>query len=404
MNPKHMELVQRMHQRVKALHGLTPNAHLQAELDAKFTALLGSQVSDAEQAELIRAAWNDPVKRRELCELRVDTVNNFIRAEGLFLANFFSEVPLGPADRPVVQNTTKQEIEVSYVSQDGRPRGRKTINPTGEEFVDLAIVSSERVGYFMRDIYNGNIANVAQNTFDIAFDLTFKIDRLAKDLMHKAVGSGGVYGDFVTTGTRHNRVYAAHSGINTSNLPPTNDIVLSTDYVTGSSGKKWFEYWGASKGNGDGTNGTSNDFRLDVPKATVNYCNRWANTLNGPLRPTGVIIVPSGDSTGLAGEVSPTGTMFNTVAESLLHNFQTIPNYLGVNWVLIPDATLPPGVCYPVLNRPVGRYYTKADWEQEFIKTEPEKNWEERSQQKLVGLAIRIPDRVHAVRVRYTEA
>ncbi len=402
MNPNILTDLQRKLARVTLLHGKSPNAHLAAELTATLQAMIGNKETSQEQCQRLMASWDDPKLRRELCEVRVQTVNNFIRAEGNFLTNFFTEVPLGPSDRPAIQNETKNEIDVGYISQDGRARSMKAINPQTEALVDLRTVGSERVGYFLQDIYNGNIAPAAQRTFDISWDLTFKIDRLAKTLLSAALGSGGVYGTFTITGNRQNRVYVPHSGIDTSNLPTTNDIILSNDYVNGSSGQKWFEYWDAAKYNSaTESSTTSGKFRLDVLRAVNKYCNAWGNLLGGPLRPTGVIIVPSGDSTGLVNEVSPTGQAFNTVAEGLLHNYQTIPNYLGVNWTLVPDATLPSGTCYPILNRPVGNYYTKSSMDMEEVDTQRTKNWEERAMTKVVGFAIPSPNRPFACRVKY---
>lgn len=396
-----IEAIKRMQARVTLLGGVGCNTHLLPELTGVLKQLCENKETSQEQCQRLMASWDDPKLRRELCEVRVQTVNNFIRAEGNFLSNFFTEVPLGPADRPAIQNETMNEISVGYISQDGRARSMKPLAPQSETLIPLRTVGSERVGYFLQDIYNGNVAPAAQRTFDIAWDLTFKIDRLAKAMLEASLVNGGVYGAFTVTGNRQDRVYVPHSGIITANLPPTNDIVLSNDYISGSSGPKWFEYWDAAKYNGAESTTTSNKFRLDVPNAVNKYCNSWGNLLGGPIRPTGVIIVPSGDSTGLVGQVSPTGPAANSVAEGLLHNYQTIPNYLGVNWVLVPDATLPAGTCYPILNRPVGYYYTKSSMDMEEVDTQRSKNWEERAMTKVVGFAIPSPHRPYAVRVTY---
>ena len=394
MNSNQLTTLRQMHawQTIKAAHPGHGQTRF-AEVAATLKALIDSKADAAEQAKRIMASWSDPQIKRELCEVRVQTVNNFIRANGLFLGNFFTEIPLGDADRPVIQNETKNQISVGYISQDGRPRAIKTVNPQTETFVDLRLVSSEVVGYFLRDIYNGNVANAAQRTFDIGFDLTFKIDRLAKALLTASLSNGGVYGAFVTTGNRQDRTYFPHDGIDTSNLPTTNDIVLdSSNYAT----------WDALKYNAAGAESatTANRFRLDVMRAVMNYCSRWGNVLNGPLTPTGLIIVPSGDCTGLGAEVNITSNTFNDVAQGLLHNFLSV-NFLGVQWTILPDATLPAGVCYPILNRPVGNFYTKSSWDDENVDTNKAKNWEERFQTKLVGFATPSPWRPHAVRVTY---
>ena len=394
MNSNQLTTLRQMHawQRIKAMHPGHGQTRF-AELATTLQGLIDAKPDPAAQAKRIMASWGDPAVKRELCEVRVTTVNNFIRAAGKFLNNFFVEKSLGDSDRPAFQNESKNEISCGYISQDGRPRSIKTVNPQTEALVDLRLVSSEVVGYFIRDIYNGNVATAAQRTFDIGFDLTFKIDRLAKSLMTASLSSGGVFGAFTTTGTKQDRVYVAHSGVETANLPTTNDIVLDADnYLT----------WGAEKYNAATAESatTANRFRLDVMRAVQSYCTKWADVLNGPLTPTGLIIVPSGDALGLLKEVTVTSNTFNDVAQGLLHNFLSV-NFAGVQWTIIPDATLPSGVCYPILDRPVGEYYVKSSWDDEDVKTDKAKNWEERFQTKLVGFATPSPWRPHAVRVTY---
>lgn len=387
--------LQRMHAQatILAAHPSLHCAPQMAGVAANLKALLEAKHDDAEAARRIVESWSNAEVRKELCGIRVETVNNFIRAQGNFLTNFFVEEPLGDADRPVIQNETKNQISCGYIGQDGYPRAMKAINPQTETLIDLALVSSDKVGYFIRDIYNGNVATVAQRTFDIAADLTFKVDRLAKSLMTAALGSGGVFGAFVTSGTRQDRTYVPHSGIDTDNLPATNDIVLDqSNYAS----------WGAEKYNADSTEDTShaNRFRLDVMRAVMTYCTKWGGVLGGPLTPTGLIIVPSGDAVGLMKEVSVTSNTFNDVAQGLLHNFLSV-NFAGVQWTVLPDATLASGTCYPILNRPIGKFYTKKSWDSEDVVTDKTKNWEERYQTRLVGFTTPSPWRPHACRVTY---
>jgi hypothetical protein len=386
--------LKRLSARAQTVHALGANPHYATELAGFMDEIMASNVTDAELAEKVRKSWDDPAVKREMCEVRVETYTNFIRANSTFLPTFFQEVVLGPADRPAIQNATKNEISIGYVSQDGRPRAMKAINPTTETLIDLRVRASDVVGYFLQDLYNGNVGQVAQATFDIPWDLANKLDADAYALLTASLSDGGVFGAFTTTGTRQNRVYVPHSRIVTANLPSTNDIVLDQSN---------YQAWNALKYNaGAGTNSdtTSGRFRLDVIRAIMTYCDRWGNVFPEPIRPTGMIIVPSVDCTQLATEITPTGTFYNKVAEGLLTNYHQF-SYMGVNWVLVPDSTIATGTCYPVLNKPVGRFYTKPSMDTENVETFKAKNWEERFATKVVGMAIPSPNRVNAVRVTY---
>jgi hypothetical protein len=91
------------------------------------------------------------------------------------------------------------------------------------------------------------------------------------------------------------------------------------------------------------------------------------------------------------------------VAEGLLQSYTQF-DYMGIRWTLVPDVTLPRGVCYPVLNRPVGEVFYKPAFDEEFVNTDRRKNWETRSQQKVIQFAVPEPWRVNALRVTYSSA
>jgi hypothetical protein len=78
--------------------------------------------------------------------------------------------------------------------------------------------------------------------------------------------------------------------------------------------------------------------------------------------------------------------------------------YLGVNWTLIPDVTIPTGMCYPILNRPVGRILRKPSFNQEFTESNPRKNWETRSMTEVFNLVLIEAERPFALRVKYNSA
>jgi len=332
--------------------------------------------------ELVRRAHGgDADAAASLNALRVEQINNFIYPSLNFAAAFFQIVELAPADRPVIQNETKQETAVGYIGEDGSPKRVKLTNPTAETLIPLKLLTTEAVGYRLHDVYNGDIAASAQKNVDVAFDMANKMDALAYTLLTASLVNGGAFGTFTVTGTKVSRVWVANSRIVTANLPDSNSISL-----TG--------------------NGASTLFRLAAIRAIDNYCNRWANCFpDGPLRPTGRVIVPSLDAGGLAEEIVPEGSATKLdnsqdMGNRLATNYTSF-DYLGTRWMIVPDNTLAAGTAYVQLNKPVGTIYTKPSMDEVFEEVQRSKNWAERSMQKVVGFAIQAQHRPRVLRVIY---
>jgi hypothetical protein len=119
-----------------------------------------------------------------------------------------------------------------------------------------------------------------------------------------------------------------------------------------------------------------------------------------PLRPTGVIFVPSADVEDIAIEILPTSNVNNGVADAVLANYTSF-TYLGVRWTLVPDVTLAPGYAYPVLNRPVGWIWYKPSMDMSGVDTNMRKNEESRYQTKVLAMASPEGYRPFALRVKY---
>lgn len=383
-----------MHLRARGLHSLGNNQQDSKSLDEFFDGLINPKKDDGtsmpvedrikaekQLCELIREAHkNGPESEahRQLCGIRVDTENNFIRATSQFAELFYEVVTLKDDERPALQNETRQEIDVGYISQDGKAKLTKAVAPQDEILLPLRPLSSDWFGYYTTDIYNGNIVKAALRTVDIAFDVMNKYDEKAFLLMTSTRANGGCFGSFDTTNSkRTSRDFVTNSRIVTANLPTTNDIVLTGNTAAGGV------------------------FRLAVIRAIMNYCNSWGNAfMDGPLMPTGMILVPSADATSLSSEIVPTGSTNNDVANQILQKYTGF-TYMNVNWLLIPDVTLQPGKCYPVLNKPVGRIYTKPSQDSEVVKLDDENNYERRMMKKITGYSIPSNKRLRALRIDY---
>jgi hypothetical protein len=369
--------LRKMQGRALSLNGLTADPAVMNSLKPFFDRAMGPVTAERrkEMLRLVQDAWDSTEKKAELCGLRVTTVDNYVRATSAFASLFFRRVDLADDERPVFQHTYRNEIRVHYMSEDGQARSIKAVKAQKQIFIDLRVLTSDEVSYQIRDVYQGDITDMSLATVDIGYDMTNKVDAEAYNLMH----TGSVlYGNFTTTGAKLDRTWVPNSRIHTPNLPTTNDIVLSG-------------------------NTTSTKFRLQVVRAILKYCESWGNIFGAPLRPTGVILVPSSDSTDLAEEILPTGSTNNSVADGVLSDYTQF-DYMKTRWTLVPDVTLAPGVCYPVLNRAIGEAYFKPSMDEEFVETFRKKNLETRSQNKVVGFAIPEPWRPFATRVRYTTA
>lgn len=312
---------------------------------------------------------------RSLNALRIEQINNFILPSADIAPRFFQVINLAEDERPAIQFNTKQETTARYIGADGDVRRVKILPNQTEVLIDLRMLWSDEVEYRIRDLYRGNIEENALKTVDIAFDLAVKLDDLAWTLLATAFGS------FTTSGSKSARTYVAHSGIDTNNLPSTNDITLTTNT-------------GATK------------FREEVLKATLAYCDAWGNAFpDGPLRPTGEIIMPSSETTDILSSVSFSGAVDNPTAEDLRRDYTGV-TYGKVAWKFVPSNKLPKKTCYPVLNKPVGTIYFKPSMDESYddggTVEARRKNIGSRSMMKVVGMYIPLPRTINALRVKYT--
>ena len=310
----------------------------------------------------------------ELDALWREQIDLFVRAKSNFLM-FFRPVTLAANEQVCYEHSYRNEIAVGYIGEDGGPRTRKAVKAQKQTFFDLKEIHTEEIGYQIRDINLGpDIAQLAQKTVDLAWEMEAKINDLAKTLYMTKFGS------FTTTGAKLDRTYVANQYIETANLPTTNSLVCD-----------------------DIPNTTTTKVRLDVIRKIMDYTQAWENIWGQPLTPTGVILIPSKHAGHLSLEFTPTGEQSNVVAERIVGGDYLRFNWFGRNWTLVPDVTLSPtaGYCYPVFDQPLGDYFSKPEYDETFVETNRRKNWETRSMMKAIQLCAPEPRRVNQVRVKY---
>lgn len=330
------------------------------------------QAAETRMRDLLKRSRNgDQSAKVELNELRITVIDLYMRAASSFGTSCFNIVNLANTQEPAWQNTYRAPIRIKSISQDGAVSTTMPVKAKRTTIVPMDELAPDEIEYQMRDIQRGeDVAQAAQATVDIAWDLQRYLDKLAFTLMKT------LYGAFNQGGSKLLKTWIQHPDIVTANLPTTNDLVAA------------------------GTT-SSTKFRLAVFSEIVRYCESWGQAFGMPLTPTGVIYIPSKDIVDMASEVTATGLPSNnSIIEGVLRNYRQF-GHLNVNWTLIPDATLPSGICYPVLNMPVGEIYFKPGFDQEWVESFPKLNLERRGITKPYAMFAPEAWRVRTCRVTY---
>jgi hypothetical protein len=337
----------------------------------------------AEALNTVRKALDgDKDALRSLNAIRLTQVDNFVKANSNFLS-FFEVVTLRDDEESAIFNTTQNEIAVGYLAQDGKPQRVKVTVEEAQTRIPLRFLSTKKVNYRTHDIYRGNIAPLATKTFDLAAEMANKIDRHCLTLLTSALGSGGAFGAFTTTGSKPSRVYVPHSNIVTSHLPTTNDITVYNNAISAD---------GATYN--DPASSKVGRFSPRVLQEIIRYADSWGNLFSwGRIVPTGEIIVPSSDIFAIFADLTVVSTNASRPSETdverqIRENGYTSLPFGGINWRFVPDVTIASGTCYPRFNMLPGQVFFKPGMDAEFVDTDREQNTEARSQRKVMGAYI----------------
>lgn len=353
--------------------------HLAADLQGMLANDGEARKRAVEFGKLVqRAHHGDLEARQQLCALVIERVQNYVVATMNF-GRFFETRTLADNESPAIQNNTRQEIKAGYIAQDGSPTMTKVIKPQSETLVDLHELVSDVVTYRIRDIYTGNVEEAARATFDIAFDLKNQLESILYTLLIANVTAGGALGAFdITAANKANRVYNTHSRLLPGVLPTSNDL-----QVAGIGG--------------------NTKFGFPALDEIIDYCVRFAGTdSGGDLRPTGELIVPAQDVREIATGITPTGTKSTDLAESVLRTgWLDVGPYMGYNWRVVPDNTIPRKALFAVLNRPVGILWFKPGMAEVEETVNKMKNQASRQEKQVIAMAIPTPSRKNIVRVTY---
>ena len=300
-------------------------------------------------------------------------INNFVVATANALT-FFETVNLEPGDLPYVQNTTRQQVKVKYVGQDGGIGMVQALKGQDQVMVPLQTLASDDYEYVVMDIYTGDVKTPAMAQVDVAYDHSMAINSMFWPLIDSSIGA------FQLTGAKHLRTFNPHSAINVKNLPTTN--LLTPAGTTGTSG-----------------------WRKECLDVVLRYCAAWGTNCfaDGPINPK-AIYLPSSDLLGMLDQI--TLTSFGNVAVNEIFENGYLMNYGGKQFVLVGDTTLDPdkGRAYLQTNKALGLYFTKPSMDKVIPTPNEKQNKESITMMKVIGNAVPEPWRVNVAAVQYRTA
>jgi hypothetical protein len=374
--------------RLAFIKGLRAKARVLQPLTARrvdaILAKFEDNLTDSDKAEKAAAklkelhelaASGDRAAKAELAQLRIITVDNFLIASTNPIA-FFDTVSLANNEIPYIENTSRQEIQVSYLGQDGQAKKTQAIRYQQQAQVDLHTLSTEDFEYQLMDIYKGEVKGAMLANIDMTRDFDLKTSALLWPFVFAAIGS------FNLTGARAGRVYFPHSIVNTKNLPTTNLLVTPG-------------------------NTSTSLFRKESMDVILKYCAAWGNVFgDGQMKPVAVYI-PSSEVMGFLDSVQMTSFGNSKVEEIFDYGF--VVSYGGAKWNFIADATLDPdpGLAYVQFSKPIGSFFTKPGMDKVFEDESigmQKQNKGSVSMSKVIGFGLPITARVNIAAVQYHTA
>lgn len=335
---------------------------------------------------------NDPEHNplHTLAGARIEMINNFVWAYPGIMSWFTTEVTLAADEQPFIVNETSQETAVTWIGEDGTPVRQRVIRPQARTPLPLYLLSSTAVRYKTFDVYRGDVRERTTSTINIARDVKIKLDLLLFGLMNLAQSAGGCFGAFSYENSSSNtelRIWQPHSGIDTTQLPTTNDLDLTQTP-------------------GSAMNPTPvqlSGFGINIIPVILDYANRWSDIFDGgALVPTGEILVPAADIANIAYAFLPVANALEQRIQEEINRLGYFSvNYLGRNWTFVPSLFIQRGTCYPRFNKQPGITYSKPALDREWVEVNIPENWEERYMRKVVGAVFPAQHRIRTLRIKY---
>jgi hypothetical protein len=184
------------------------------------------------------------------------------------------------------------------------------------------------------------------------------------------------YGIFTLTGKKSQRTIHAAPRVRAGVLPTTNLIEIP----------------GISN---------STTFGQAVFDEIVHYTTCLGEDEMGPVTPTGEIIMPADQIKHLGAGISLSAAAQNQLAQDILRKGWFQIHYLGRDWTLVSDNTIPQDYCHVPTNRPVGDVWLKPSQDADEEEIDKKKRIASRYKQMCYGAAILEPNKKNSLKVRY---
>jgi hypothetical protein len=342
---------------------------------------------------MVMARQKNPDAIHALNALRMQNIDLYVRAT-LDFSQLYETVTLGAEEQPTIISTYRYPVAARFSGEDGGVRGIRALKAQTVQYINMREMHTDTVQYPLRDINQGtDVASAAQKTFDLGWDLQHRINMELFNFLQGGSINGinygtGVYRNFVYGGGDTNATARAttntlvlHPSIKVANLPTTN-LITRTALVNGYSH-------------------TGDLLSFQAIQAVIDYVEGFRGIFpDGDIEATGLIIMPSSETSSLLKTLNPVGSFYSKVGETVLNSFTKV-EYGGRVWTLMGSPLLPKGACYPILNKKVANFYVKPSMDFEVVESFPLKNYEERTAAKVFAMAQIEPWRVNALKVIY---
>ena len=376
---------------------LTTLASMEPPTDAERAQVYLEAHEDAAGTPGIRL-YGDPGQREKskmhaLASARIERVNNFIFAYPGFMSWYFDEVSLAPDEQAFILNETESEIAVTSIGEDGTPERNRFVKPQSVTPVGLFFKSTKIARYKTLDLYRGNVADRIRTTLNLPRDMRIELDLTYFGLLNLPMSQGGAFGAFSYENNSNNpqlRIWQAHSAIDTSQFPTTNDYDLTA---------------AAGTANNPSPIGGLTGFDVNIILAIEDYCLRFGEVLGGPMVFTGDILVPAADISNVAVKFLPVANANEQgIQKQLTEQGYVTFNLWGRNIRLVPSLFLTRGTCYPKFNLKPGLAFMKPGLDRELTEVNVPENWEQTQLRKVIGAAIIAQWRPRVMRIKYSTA
>ena len=380
---------------------------------AYFTALASATPqTDAEKARTLQLAWEESCRydgqkalwgdtqgvaknsiRHALAAARIEYINNWVVARPNFRSLYFDVTSLAMDEQPFIVNETENEISITWMSEDGSPERNRFVKPQSRTPVALSFKSTKIARVKTLDLYRGNVADRINSTLNLARDMDINLDLTYFGMLNAPLASGGAFGVFSYENGRtadNLKLWRAHSAIDQTQLPTTNDYDLTASPRTT---------------NNPSPVGNFTSLGINIVTAIQDYCNRFGDLFGGPIVWNGDIIVPAYDISDIAVAWLATANVAEQKIQQDLNSggYRSF-NYQGQNVKLIPSLFITRGTCYPVFNRKPGVAFEKPSLDRELVTVNMEQNYEDRQLRKVIGGVVIAQRRPYVMRIKYSTA